>query len=191
MPTQQQTARLNALQIEIHENAKNKGFHSLETSDTMLLALILGELCEGLEAFRNWKRFGEFNAPIFKKMEISFSDKDKTLFIFQFEKYIKGTLEEEFADVVIRCLDFMALKDVILKPRMGFEPFSDFEKNFWHVVKKLQKAESQILQPCAFLSQIVFFMFAWATRLGFDLMPFIELKMKYNTTRPPLHGKKF
>lgn len=197
--TAEQIIHLKDLQVQIHENAKKKGFHSQGTSNTMLVALIVEELSEALSAFRSDRRikfdFCTYVEPMFNDI---FKGGKIALFTHNFVSHIKGTVEEEFADIVIRCLDFMALKGCQPKLLWSIPFYTSFEKNFLFVAKTINKCDEHLeYEDCEFdlamncLNLVVNFMFSWASQLGFDLMPFIELKMKYNTTREYLHGKKF
>lgn len=197
--TTEQINHLKDLQVQIHENAKKKGFHSQGTSDTMLVALIVEDLSGALSAFRSDRRikfdFCTYVEPMFNDI---FKDGKIALFTHNFVSHIKGAVEEEFADIVIRCLDFMALKSFEIAKKPSFKVEPNFEGNFFKVVKLLSQCsghleygENELDLALTKINYVVIFMFSWASQLGFDLMPFIELKMKYNTTREYLHGKKF
>ena len=73
----------NKMKMEVHKNAKNKGFWGYERNAGESIALMHSELSEALEALRNGNPS---------------SDK------------IKGysSLSEELADVIIRIMDFSA-----------------------------------------------------------------------------------
>jgi len=121
------------LSIEIHENARNKGFWDGEVNVGEKLMLIVSEASEALEADRNrcfcdWS-FDE--PPILQVDQL-----DDVSFKEQFEKYVKNKMEDELADIVIRVMDFACFRGMDLE---------------WH----------------------------------------IKQKMRYNKTRPHMHGKKY
>lgn len=109
---------LNQLRDEIHANAVKHGFYEFENSVpgaladevkhaffAMKIALIHSELSEALEADRNEKsaNLNAFDNAIFElKEESSFGDTEEATL---FQKYIKNTIEDELADVIIRVLD--------------------------------------------------------------------------------------
>lgn len=124
-------ATIIELSKEIHENACEKGFWDMHRNMGEMLMLVTSEAAEALEADRigkysNWEdRLPPFmdNIP------------DDT-FLRIFEKEVKGSWEDEMADVVIRVMDMM------------FERGANLE---WH----------------------------------------IKQKIRYNKTRPHMHGKKY
>ena len=105
---------LNKLAIEIHENAKLKGFFDSEKNIGEMLCLIHSEVSEALEADRE-NHYTELSSIQLKGM----ADKDfgntyhyDDIFNLGFEEDVKNTFEDELADVVIRVLDLCAFKGI-------------------------------------------------------------------------------
>lgn len=123
---------INELAKQVHQNAKDKGFfdNGKATNIGERLALIHSEVSEALEADRK----GAYVSP--QAMYVFNKWFDEKVFKQEYTALIKGSFEEEMADIVIRVMDMCAWK-------------------------------------------------------GIDLEKHIELKMKYNSLREKMHGKKY
>src|SRR5690606_27805959 len=92
---------INELAKAAYENAKAKGFYDKPVSIPERMALIHSELSEALEADRKDRYFKyreeEITVENILTIDIGFRQ--------SYEDWIKGTFEEEMADVVIRILD--------------------------------------------------------------------------------------
>ncbi|MDR0476212.1 MAG: hypothetical protein LBH43_21420 [Treponema sp.] len=86
---------LNELRDEVYEYAKKQGFHETPTNLGESLMLVVSELSEALEADRNGKRFAKTGVS---------ADEIK-LISGGFEKFARGTVEEEITDAIIRLFD--------------------------------------------------------------------------------------
>ena len=94
----------------VHENAKAKGFFEKEKNIGEMLALIHSEVSEALEADRN-------NSYVETRVTVSdiANEKDDWQFNTWYKNLIKGTFEEEMADIVIRVMDMCAFKGIDLE----------------------------------------------------------------------------
>lgn len=118
---------LNKLASEIHQNNRDKGFYDKERNLSEILCLIHSEVSEALEAVRSYKSVCEGDMK-----ELRANGFDEGLF----KSRVKGTFEDEIADIIIRTLDLAAYQ-------------------------------------------------------GIDIQSHIEMKLRYNKTRPHKHGKSF
>jgi NTP pyrophosphatase (non-canonical NTP hydrolase) len=100
---------INELSKQIHENAKSKGFYDKEKNIGEMLALIHSEVSEALEADRK----GRY-CPEIPNIEDVANNESMSVLIAQYHNYIKGTFEEEMADIVIRVMDLCAYKKIDL-----------------------------------------------------------------------------
>ena len=173
--------RLAKLQQRIWDVATAHGWHEKPISTAQYCGLIMTEMAEAVEADRNGRRFKMTSAP----------PEDIQWFKGWYQEWVKGTIEEEFADVVIRVLD-MAQEVHGDKMRwLGYYPYSQvyqenesFIENAWYFIREVLNWGTMNISDC------VSFMFDWAQHLGIDLWQHIEWKMKYNELRPYKHGGK-
>lgn len=173
--------RLAKLQQRIWDVATAHGWHEQPISTAQYCGLIMTEMAEAVEADRNSRRFKMTSAP----------PEDQQWFKGWYQEWVKGTIEEEFADVVIRVLD-MAQEVHGDKMRwLGYYPYGQvyqenesFIENAWYFIREVLNWGTMNISDC------VSFMFDWAQHLGIDLWQHIEWKMKYNELRPYKHGGK-
>ena len=73
-----------------------------------MLCLIHSEISEALEADRKGKYSNGIGVSIDEMNKKGFND----IFISNYNEFIKGTFEEEMADIIIRVLDLCAYKGI-------------------------------------------------------------------------------
>lgn len=181
---------------EVHANAVDKGFHDKQYSNEHCFMLVITEVSESVEAHRKGR-----TASIPEGIE-DFPDK---AFIPSFESHVKDTLEDELADTQIRLLDiygsiikkkedtpditeqidenYMYSRDLIASPE-GFIEWA------YELTRQLSRNDT-IWNPLQKVFDGVCLLLCMAERLGIDLERHVRLKMRYNATRPRLHGKKY
>ena len=116
------TCTINNFVKDIHKNACDKGFHDKIQTFAHLAMLVVTELSEAVEADRTNKRamlekFYESTNRNIGKIRTDVSEKHQEYFIKEsyntaFEKYIRGTVEEEIADTIIRLFDICGLLQI-------------------------------------------------------------------------------
>ena len=180
--------RLAKLQQRIWDVATAHGWHEKPISTAQYCGLIMTEMAEAVEADRNSRR--SMDAEFKSVLTFEAANKD-TYFKACYKYYRKGSIEEEFDDVVIRVLD-MAHEVHGDKMRwLGYYPYGQvyqenerFIENAWYFIREVLNWGTMNISDC------VSFMFDWAQHLGIDLWQHIEWKMKYNELRPYKHGGK-
>ena len=98
--------KLNELKNKVYKTACDHGFHYNELSNEHCLMLVITELSEAVEAHRNGKFLHEE-----EKITYELCQKEK-FYRYAYEDYIKGTIEEELADTIIRLLDLAGLRNI-------------------------------------------------------------------------------
>lgn len=180
-----QTINRQALAERIHANAVAKGFWPTNEDGARKYSLghyamlAITELSGAVEAHR-------------KNNHASRESYEERLHIYgegsineYFRYYIKGTIEDELADAYISLLDLIQGHKLSL-----FESFAAKD------VTKNKSFTECILNAVAcvvgtYFSQALDRIEDLAEDLGIDLLWHIEEKMRYNESRPPLHGKEY
>lgn len=198
--------KLIVLANDAYLNAQRHGFYPDNTDITTALMLIITEMAEAVQADRH-NRHGsieDYDSEIQMGRDIPTAYKNT----------LEGTVESEFADVGIRILSLLGwmnskspikinsnsvlsdeyeiakiqytIQNKIHRSNIAtdlyrlngkFSSFVDNESSYWFVSKNLQN--------------ILMRTFAIAHNHNIDLMEHIKLKMKYNESRPYLHGCKY
>lgn len=114
---------LNELAQQIHQNNIEKGFYEKPKNIGEMLCLIHSEVSEALEADRKDKYCSKTDM-----VEMN-NRKTEEIFINEYVLNVKGTFEEEMADIIIRVLDMCAFKGI------------DIEQ---HVVAKMRANRNRI-----------------------------------------------
>lgn len=101
-------AGLNKLACAIYERNVEKGFYEKEKNIGEMLCLIHSEVSEALEADRN-RSYATLTEPQ-RNVLMGWNGSDD--FVKDYKDKVKGTFEEEMADIVIRLLDMCAFKGI-------------------------------------------------------------------------------
>ena len=99
---------INDLACAIYERNVEKGFYEKEKNIGEMLCLIHSEVSEALEADRN-RSYAMLTEPQ-RNVLMCWTGSDD--FINDYKLKVKGTFEEEMADIFIRLLDMCAFKGI-------------------------------------------------------------------------------
>lgn len=187
---------LNKLRDKAYQCAVAHGWHDENLSDEHFLCLVISELMEAVEADRKGKYANRKQFDYYMKLKERSSDE----FVYAFKHGIKDTVEDELADACIRLLDLAGLRGISLSS-VPF-PFHH-RKEYKEERSKLTFTEwvYDVIRPIARYNKdnypigylfigVLQELFCKAEIMGFDLLWFIEQKMKYNELRPYKHGDK-
>jgi hypothetical protein len=186
---------LNHYARKCHNRAVAKGFWDVPHSIGHSLMLAYGELHEAIEADRlgKWAKLDPNTIDTLHRIE-------GAIYTQEFLRLVKDTVEDEIADAVIRLLDLLGWSIESGTPLVGLDyvrgefentvPPKDLPGALLRVVcssvlpLSFCSTFEAVLAPIKSLEQL-------CDHLGIDLMAHIDLKLKYNATRPALHGKKY
>ena len=186
---------LARLSQDCHQRAVAKGFWDVPHSVGHCLMLAFGELHEAIEADRlgKWAKLDPDTIDTLQRIE-------GAPYAQEFLRLVKDTVEDEIADAVIRLLDLLGWMIESGTPLVGLDnvrgefgntaPPKDLTDALLRVVcssvlpLSFCSTLEAVLDPIKSLEQL-------CDHLGIDLMAHIELKTKYNETRPAKHGKKY
>ena len=186
---------LNELKDRAYKCSCEHGFHDKELSNEHYLMLVITELSEAVEADRKGKRVDTDAQSAYDLCQ-----KDK-FYAYAYDNYIKGTIEEELADAVIRLLDLFGARNIFLD-ESGFdeEGFKDyatiyedksFTESIYYIIEELINHRNSITKSCVLPEIILLEIFGLAKHLDINLVWHIDQKIKYNELRPKMHGKKY
>lgn len=192
---------LDVFTKQIHEANKAKGFWGNEPTQDFIsekFMLMVTELAEVVEAHRHGLRT-RINLTDFDDDLVGDSDER---FIDYYNSFIKGSIDEELADVVIRAYDFIGWMGVyVTEPNRRADPEEINVAAYCLIYTKfiLMASDSYLFdggsrnkEMCMQdLAMLVDGMYALAIRLGIDLDWHILTKLRYNSLRGHKHGKKY
>ena len=188
---------LNRYAKDCHQRAVAKGFWDVPHSIGHSLMLAYGELHEAIEADRlgKWAKLDHDTIDTLQRIE-------GAIYVQEFLRLVKDTVGDEIADAVIRLLDLLGwmTKDRALSEK---EVETDLGVSAFYIAGEMTLADAlwPILQEacchCDMYAHRTAILYSIKSlellcdHLGIDLMTHIELKLKYNATRPAKHGKKY
>lgn len=199
MKTTQLTQQLlKQFMTKAYENAKVKGFYKPDLDINQALMLIITEMGEAIQASRH-NRHGSIEGY---NTYLEVSDEHVA-----YEESLEGTVESEFADITLRIISLLGWYDsqntICLMNDTELKKTEEFHKvEFEHGNYCLPTAMYLIITRITYfpfscspawmntlrLQDILVQVFALAHAEGIDLVEHIKLKMKYNESRPYLHG---
>ena len=169
------------LSQKAHENAVGHGFWEKDWSNEHCLMLIIGEVSEMVEAHRVSRKANTTAYNDIPSKEIGY------------ERFIKNTLEDEMADIVIRLADLAGALGINfdkMLPCRYYRAYSKFSftENAFVLSKGLCRDGIGIEKRIQFGLD---FVTKWAQELNIELPFFVAQKMRYNVMRPYRNGKQY
>lgn len=181
---------LTTLIPRCHEAAKSKGFWDTKPDPGQQLMLAIGELGEAQEAHRK-SRHANLAHYAHHEHDSNWQQ--------AFEHCIKDTIADEMADTHIRLCDFaggFGLTDEVVRFYSQGEYSYNLPENFGHALFQITGHMVEILKYRSLfhpdqLAEALRGIEALAARENIDLATHIDLKLRYNATRPVRHGKAY
>ena len=190
------TEELNALKDRAHKTAVEHGFYEDIQSDAYYLGIVMSDMGKAIDADRNGRHA---NTEGFT----DFMESEKFYFRLAFDSYIKGSVEEKLADIVIRLLDFAMFKEYTLH----VEAKASYSLNSNDALLKFE--ESGLPSMLFYLMDILTAAYGWnelqtgvyelirilsdcfknITGSDRDLWWFVERKIGYNEVKPKFDGE--
>jgi NTP pyrophosphatase (non-canonical NTP hydrolase) len=169
------------------EIANRNGFYDTVKNTKLAIGLVAGEVFEALEAHRKNRRaeYNKFDADM---------EANPDQFEEWFKLYLKDSVEDELADAVIRIGHFCDYNKINLAINDWLVPHDvKTEEDIPVLIIVIAQHTLNLLDDhydikVDRLASAIFFL---ADKLKIDLWKHIELKMRYNSTRPYKHGKAY
>jgi NTP pyrophosphatase (non-canonical NTP hydrolase) len=147
----------------------------------------MSEIGEAIEADRSRPRAmteEQWKMQDFTDAQIA----DDQGFISFYDECIKGSVEEEFADIVIRLLDYARMK---WRSGIDFSYEKMYRRNDWGFPEHAWYLCKYVLNTGYMnIADSIGYVMDWADDLGINLERHIEWKIRYNSLRPYRHGGK-
>ena len=177
---------MNKYRDEAFRIATSHGFHDEEHSADHWICLIISELMEAVEADRKGLRA---DLDAFEKYE------PKICFEENFERHIKDTIEDELSDACIRILDLAGYKDIDLEfngtESSEISRNAMFTENVLVVCRFISGSSRDTEDLYVRLNYAMILIFTLAKHLRINIKKHIEMKMRYNDSRPYKHRKQY
>lgn len=186
------TIDLNRLRDEAYQNAVEHGWHDEDLSDEHFLCLVISELMEAVQAERKGKHADRIQFDNY----MSLRERSEEEFKYAFTHGIKDSVEDELADACIRLLDLAGLRNVDLgevdvdelKCSEGFFDWTFTESIYLIVSDITDKDYIETHSLESYMRVSLREIMSFCVKKGIDISWHIEQKMKYNRTRPRMHG---
>lgn len=204
-------ADLNAFAADIRRRNAEKGFWPESGRNlSECFMLIVEEIGESITAHRK-NRFANLGDTVnWEWLDgcLSASVNEPESWITWFEKKIKGTVDEELADIEIRLLDITGAPCEFLSIDGYLEHLMQDRESFCQKISAVASvitsaSEQNIFTTINFewapgrrqlgvqLSGAIYATEHIAHSMNIDLWAIVQLKLAYNATRPFMHGKNY
>jgi len=171
--------------------ASTHGFHEVDRSNAHFLMLVVSEIGEMVEADRKSRR-ADMQGYKYSSMD----------FIRTFEPYVKDTLANELAYVVIRICDFLGTRHIeplILEKTSTSDDWAklwgkdSINEQCYGLTKIITRIDEDTSTDdiSRLLGASLTWCFDFADFHKFDLLWHVENKLRYNESRERLHGKNY
>ncbi len=187
---------LNKLRDRAYKTACEHGFHDEQKSDSHWLMLVITEISEAVEADRKNKH-ADIENFVKHTTTTAYKQTDER-YVEDFEEFIKDTVEDELADIVIRLLDFAGVRKInidishdIHYSKKYFDSFSFIGASYNLVQIVMDNDIIEELMEEDTVNFSLSFVIQWCKYMNIDLFQHIEWKMRYNELRPFKNGKNY
>ena len=174
-----------------HKAAVEHGFWDMNHSNEHCMMLVITEIAEMVQADRSGR-----NADLQMYKCTNMSDSQGWHNVINpelFRRHVKDSVEDEMADVVIRLYDMAGNIGMDFNKYNEIRYYRDFDKfefmeNAFALTKGLANESHPVERRILFGLQ---YMNMWAKAERVALDTHVQLKMAYNATRMPKHGKSY
>ena len=198
---------INVLRDEAYQIAVAHGWHDEPQPDRHFLMLIICELAEAIEADRKNKHAVtdqfRYRLEYGLREEHLSGEAYERFYDRAFEDYIKDSVEDELADVVIRCLDLAGLRNLDLEIDVfkEWDTYKGVSKEDLFKDKSLTIFAYDIVVELLSLTHFtvgrwtlintIALIDAYCGYHGISLEWHVKEKVKYNKGREYKHGKRY
>lgn len=178
------------LSQQAYATAKAHGWHDEEQPDETYLMLIITEIAEAVQADRKDRHADVESFNYYYEDNDDGFDADGFIFKAYYDDFIKNSVEDELANILIRCLDYSALRDIGLDRVPSYVTSYCIDKS---IAKRDFPTFAYFLTFKAVngdVTDVLARVIAYCKLKGIDIDFFVEQKMRYNKLREFKHGNK-
>ena len=188
------TKELAKLPMTCHKTNKANGFWDKNEPRVKRRMLIVSEIGELIEAMRTTKVQEVSVASINTQYLLEAAtelEMNKSVYQAAYNKFLKGTIEEEFADIAIRIFDYCCGFNIELPLEWYYEPDDEFKPilDEEEIFDKLERLITNIIKEDFETAFILIRHLCYYHNI--DLIQNVILKNYFNSTREHMHGKSF
>lgn len=147
--------------------------------------MIATELAEAVEGHRESKTY------VYDKVDNYYlTSKSDEMFALNFKVHVKNSVQDEFADAVIRLLDYCGgFKRPLVNRDYRKQSTGNFTHDVFRIIKYCCDAyDGSEYHDWGYVLASIAAICEWN---NYDLLQHVQWKMRYNKTRPFKHGKQF
>lgn len=179
---------LNKLRDIVYQDAVKHGLWDHNPSNEHFLMQTMLEISEAIQASVSNRHA---NVTRFKYLSSNISYPRTSWRNSLFESYIKNTVEDELADVVLMLSSFCGYRNIDMNNHHGYQSYARLE----YAGLKQQTFEEFCFDICKLITEgciiePIYVVMAYCEHNNIDLAWHIEQKMKYNSTRADHNNKK-
>ena len=181
---------LQKLSQQAYATAKAHGWHDEKLPDETYLMLIITEIAEAVQADRKDRHADVESFNYYYEDNDDGFDADGFIFKAYYDDFIKNTVEDELSDIIIRCLDYSALRGVGLDRIPSYIASycidasiakHDFPTFAYFLTFKAVNGD---------VTDVLARVIAYCKLKGIDIDFFVEQKMRFNKLRDYKHGNR-
>lgn len=180
------TEKLTELCNRAYRAACDKGFHDEQKPDAVYKMLIITEIAEAVQADRMGLHVHKAIKDRYKDFVIDAEEPFEPFY----RSEISGRVEDELADIIIRMLDYCGMRKIEFRedndgfPFDRLTAFRTFPEAMYDLCDMIVRTDL-----CGeFSLRCVIY---YCESLSIDILWFVEMKMRYNETRPKMHNRRY
>lgn len=188
---------LQKLSQQAYATAKAHGWHDEKLPDETYLMLIITEIAEAVQADRKDRHADVESFNYYYEDNDDGFDADGFIFKAYYDDFIKNSVEDEIADIIIRCLDLLGLKkkgayldEYVSRYILDFMERKPSFAEFAYEMCQFAASGDDSLGISERIGCIIGMVLQYCKQHNIDIDFFVEQKMRFNKLRDYKHGNR-